>query len=221
MLRRPSPRPERVAAAGRRAGAGSDVFAAQAARLAARRSRAACRGFCASRHRLHQGRPRASRAGLFAVPGTPRSGSARVAKPRAKKRPGGALCAKPVRRSRHHAIPDRGREGRRRRYGHGRADDRRGFQFSSAHMRESDRRFHCPSHPGRDDADCSSAAARQAVPHPGSRRGHLPELWRTLRLLPRYLPGPRACGLGRVRRLAPRRAGAGRRHAHRSRGRDA
>ena len=64
---------------------------------------------CAGRHRLHQGRPRARRPGLFAVRRAPRGGGRGAA---VGVGAGGAraLCAEPVRRSRRHAPADRRRQ---------------------------------------------------------------------------------------------------------------
>ena len=65
--RRTTPWPCGLAAAGRRRRAGDDRHGAQAAGPAAAAARDAGGALRAGRHRLHQGRPRARRPGLFAV----------------------------------------------------------------------------------------------------------------------------------------------------------
>ena len=94
--------------------------------------------------------------------------------------------------------PDRRRPPCRRRYRHDRADDLGPVQLSPAGAGKSRSRLRRPSHHGGGGADRARVPAGHVVPHPRGRCRGLPELWRTLRLLPRYLRGARAGGPGRA-----------------------
>ncbi len=212
----------RAAAAGRRAGAGADLLGAQAAGPAAGSARRACRAFCARRHRLHQGRPRARRPGLFPV------------RARASKRSTAAL----------RAVAQPG--GRAARYVPSLSGDLDTMRAQIALARDAgvDTVMVAPMIAGLSNfhrlvrenpaiaflAHPTMAGAARIAPALllgrlfrmlGADAVVFPELWRTLRLLPRYVPRARARGAWTAGRAAPLRPGAGRRHDHRSRARNA
>ncbi len=185
----------RVAAAGRRAGTRLDLLGAQAAGPAAGRARGARPRLRARRHRLHQGRSRARRPGLFAVRGARRGDRGAL---RARGAAGArALRAEPVGRSRRHAAADRRRRATPASIPCMIAPMIMGFvELPPAGAGEPGHRLHRPSDHGWGGADRPAAPPRQAVPPDRRRRRGVPQPWRTLRLLPRYMPGDRARGAG-------------------------
>ena len=107
----PRSRAGRPARARRRGRSRADLLGAQAAGPAAGPARGTGGAVRARRHRLHQGRPRPRRPGLFAVRGARRGDRGGAAHGRARDRPAHALRAEPVRRSR---CAARARSRRRR-----------------------------------------------------------------------------------------------------------
>ncbi len=140
---------------------------------------------------------------------------------RRQRRPGHALRAQPVRRSRRDAAADRHRVRAWHRHGDDRADDRRLGDDAGAGAAISRHRLLRPSHHGRRGAHRAGPADRQAVPPAGRRCGDLPQPWRPLRLHAGDLPPPRRPGARAVGRHPPQRAGARRRHDAGARARDA